>query len=269
VKLLRRTLTLPWDDPAMLYENRSRAESFGAIAKLYDRARPSYPPELLDALLAGGARHVLDVGCGTGIAATLLAARGCMVLGVEIDERMATVARTRGIEVEVAQFERWDARGRHFELLSSAQAWHWVDPLAGAEKAASVLEPDGRLGLFWNFGSPPADVSALLDPIYVRLAPGIKRHSVLLGGADARADTAVAGIASCGQFATASVERFAWSRTHTTATWLDLLQTHSDHQTLPSAQLESLLDAVGEAIESLGGSFELPYEAILVTALRL
>lgn len=253
----------------MLYENRSRAESFGAIAELYDRVRPSYPPALVDALLVDRPRRVLDVGCGTGIAATLLAARGCEVLGVEIDERMAAVARTRGLAVEVAQFERWDAAGRRFELLTSAQAWHWIDPVAGAEKAASVLESGGRLGLFWNFGSPPAAVSSLLDPIYARYAPQLASQSVLLGGSDARAATAASGIASCGQFETASVERFAWSRTHTTATWLDLLQTHSDHQTLAPAQLEPLLDAVSEAIDSLGGSFELSYEAILVTARRL
>jgi SAM-dependent methyltransferase len=253
----------------MLYENRSRAESFGAIAELYDRVRPSYPAELIDALLAGEQRRVLDVGCGTGIAASLLAARGCEVLGVEIDERMAQVARTRGLAVEVAQFERWDAVGRSFELLTSAQAWHWIDPLAGAQKAASVLRPGGRLGLFWNFGSPPAEVSALLDPIYARHAPDLASHSVLLGGSDARAATAIAGVTSCGQFATASVKRFAWSRMHETAGWLELLQSHSDHQTLPPAQLQPLLDAVGEAIESLGGSFELPYEAILVTARRL
>jgi SAM-dependent methyltransferase len=253
----------------MLYEDRSRAESFGAIAELYDRARPSYPPELLDALLAGGARRVLDVGCGTGIAAALLAARGCEVLGVEIDERMAEVARTRGLEVEVEQFERWDARGRTFELLTSAQAWHWIDPLAGARRAASVLAPGGRIGLFWNFGSPPAEVLALLDPIYERHAPGLAGQSVLLGGSEARAATAISGIASSGEFASASVERFAWSRKHVTATWLELLQTHSDHQTLPAAQLQPLLEAVGEAIDSLGGSFELPYEATLVTARRL
>jgi SAM-dependent methyltransferase len=253
----------------MLYEDRSRAESFGAIAELYDRVRPSYPPELVDALLIDGPRHVLDVGCGTGIAAALLAARGCEVLGIEIDERMAAVARTHGLEVEVAQFERWDTRGRSFELLTSAQAWHWIDPLAGAQQAASVLEPDGRIGLFWNFGSPPADVSALLDPIYARHAPGLEGYSVLLGGSDARAETAIAGIAASGQFAAASPETFAWSRTHETAAWLELLQTHSDHQTLPPAQRERLLEAVGEAIDSLGGSFELPYQAILVSARRL
>jgi SAM-dependent methyltransferase len=252
----------------MLFEDRSRAESFGAVAEMYDRVRPSYPQELIDALLADGARRVLDVGCGTGIAAALLAARGCEVLGVEIDERMAEVARTRGLDVEVAQFERWDARGRTFELLTSAQAWHWIDPLAGAQRAASVLEPGARLGLFWNFGSPPAEVLTLLDPIYERHAPGLARGSVLLGGADARAQAAVAGIASAGEFTAAEVDTFAWSRTHDTATWLSLLQTHSDHQTLPAEQRERLLQAVGEAIDSLGGSFELPYEAILVSARR-
>jgi SAM-dependent methyltransferase len=212
---------------------------------------------------------VLDVGCGTGIAASLLAARGCEVLGVEIDERMAAVGRSRGLEVEVAQFERWDAHGRSFELLTSAQAWHWIDPVAGAEKAASVLAPGGRLALFWNFGSPPVEVLALLDPIYARYAPGLAGHSVLLGGSEARAATAIAGVASSGEFATASVERFAWSRKHVTATWLELLRTHSDHQTLPEEQLQPLLEEVGEAIDSLGGSFELSYEATLVTARRL
>ncbi len=55
---------------------------------------------------------------------------------------------------------------------------------------------------------------------------------------------------------------------HETAEWLELLQTHSDHQTLPAPQRERLLAAIGEAVDSLGGSFEMPYEAILVTARR-
>ena len=62
--------------PQHTHEDRERAESFGAVAELYDRARPSYPEALIDALLAGGAERVLDVGCGTGIAGALLAARG-------------------------------------------------------------------------------------------------------------------------------------------------------------------------------------------------
>ncbi|HEV2975305.1 MAG TPA: methyltransferase domain-containing protein [Solirubrobacteraceae bacterium] len=252
----------------VLFEDRSRAESFGAIAELYDRVRPSYPQALLDALLVERPVRALDVGCGTGIVAALLAQRGCEVLGVDVDARMAAVARSRGIEVEVAAFEEWRSRGRSFELLVSGQAWHWIDPLAGAERAASVLERGGMLGLFWNFGEPPTHVAELLDPIYARFAPGVDDHSVLLGGEDRRAGAAVDGITASGDFEPASVRTFAWGRTYDTRHWLELLQTHSDHQTLPADQRARLLAAVGEAIDSLGGSFELPYRAILVDARR-
>ena len=61
---------------------------------------------------------------------------------------------------------------------------------------------------------------------------------------------------------------FSWSRTHDTAGWLALLQTHSDHQTLAPAQRERLLAEIGDAVESVGGSFEMPYEAVLVSARR-
>ena len=252
----------------MLFQDRSRAESFGAAAELYDRVRPSYPRALVDALLANNPRRVLDIGCGTGIAAALLAARGCEVLGVEIDERMAEIARVRGIEVEVAPFEHWHARDRRFDLAVSGQAWHWIDPVAGAQKAAAVLERDGQLSVFWNFGAPPKELAKLFGAIYARLAPGVESYSVLLGGQDARADTAIAGIIASAHFTSTEVSTFAWARTYDTDTWLALLRTHSDHQALPAARRERLLAALGDAVESVGGSFEMPYEATLVSARR-
>ena len=81
----------------MLHTDRKRAESFGQDAASYDRLRPSYPDQLIQELLADGPSDVLDVGCGTGIAGALLAARGCRVLGVEPDERMAALARAKGL----------------------------------------------------------------------------------------------------------------------------------------------------------------------------
>jgi hypothetical protein len=58
------------------------------------------------------------------------------VLGVEPDARMAAFARGSGVEVEVATFEAWDAAGRAFDAVVAGTAWHWVDPVAGAAKAA-------------------------------------------------------------------------------------------------------------------------------------
>jgi SAM-dependent methyltransferase len=160
----------------MLFEERARAESFGAVAELYDRARPTYPPALVQALVAEHPRRVLDVACGTGIAGALLAAQGCEVLGVELDERMARLARTRGLQVEVTPFERWEARGRSFDLAICAQAWHWIEPRAGTAKIAASLAANGRIALFWNFGDPPAEVAERLAPIYARLEPDLENY---------------------------------------------------------------------------------------------
>ncbi len=252
----------------MLFEDRSRAESFGAVAAQYDRARPSYPPALVDALLADGAGSVLDVGCGTGIAATLLVARGCAVLGVDVDARMAELARAKGLEVEVAQFEQWSPCGRRFDLVTSAQAWHWIDPRAGAARAADALREGGRLGVFWNFGDPPPHVRERLSPIYTRLGPGVENYSVLFGNRDARVQDTLAGIGDCGSYGPPETTRFEWSQRYDTAEWLEQLTTHSDHQALPAAQRQRLLEAVGEAIDAVGGSFEMPYKTVLVSARR-
>src|SRR5688572_15809763 len=96
--------------------NPARALSFGADAERYDRRRPRYPRALVDDLLAGGRPRVLDVGCGTGIAAERFLAADCVVVGVEPDGRMAAIASGKGVEVEVAAFETWDAAGRQFDL---------------------------------------------------------------------------------------------------------------------------------------------------------
>ena len=252
----------------MLFEDRSRAESFGNVAQLYDRARPTYPPELVEWLLSDGARRVLDVGCGTGIAGALFAARGCEVTGVEVDARMAAVAQTKGLDIEVASFERWDDRGRRFELAISAQAWHWIEPRAGAAKAAAVLSGGGRIACFWNLGDPPTALLERLDPVYDRLGPKAASLTVALGNSTHRGEDAASAFDASGLFEPAQTRRFAWSRTYTTEEWLALITTHSDHQALGEQRLQTLREAVRAEIDAIGGSFEYPYETVLVTATR-
>jgi SAM-dependent methyltransferase len=131
------------------------AESFGTDPARYDRARPRYPHEVVARIAAAcPGPDVLDVGAGTGILARQLVAAGCRVLGVEVDERMAAFARDTGLDVEVSPLETWDPAGRAFDGVVSGQAWHWVDPVAGAARAASVLRPGGRFAALWNVARP-------------------------------------------------------------------------------------------------------------------
>jgi len=248
---------------SMLHDNRARAESFGRVAERYDRARPSYPPALFDALLADGAHDVLDVGCGTGIAAALMAQRGCSVLGVEIDERMAAVARSKQLEVEVSSFETWERAGRSFDLVTCAQAWHWIEPSIGVARAAEALRPGGRVAVFWNIGGPPAEVQARLEPIYARLAPEVQSSE-----RDPRPQAVRADYAGGGAFEEPVTSTFSWNAVYDAAGWTELLSTHSHHQVLTPDRLDRLLAAIGEEIDALGGSFEMTFQTLLVSAVR-
>ena len=147
---------------------RERSRLFDQHAEDYDRFRPTYPDAVIDELLGPVpvGLDVLDVGCGTGIASRQIAQRGAKVLGVELAPRMAEIARGHGVDVEIAAFEAWDAAGRAFDRVTSAQAWHWLDLPIATAKAASVLRPSGRLCLIWNAGCQPDDLADALEDVY-------------------------------------------------------------------------------------------------------
>lgn len=248
------------------------SESFGDDPERYDRARPSYPRALIERITGRRpGRTVLDVGCGTGIAARQFQAAGCEVTGVEADERMAAFAVQRGVHVEVAKFEDWDPAGRAFDTLTAGMTWHWVDPSAGAEQAARVVRPGGRIALFWNaFQVPPALTKAFAkvyatilpeQPMYQRDVPdGRDIYAPLLTStADRLRDTG---------FEQAEQWRDEWQRSYTRAEWVDLFPTFGGHALMPRETVAALEEAIGAEIDAVGGEFVVEYATVTVTAVR-
>ena len=93
---------------------------------------------------------------------------------------MAGLARQRlagfgNVKIETSAFEEWDDRGRGFDLLVAASAWHWVDPSAGWRRAHEVLRPGGWMALLGNVvvrrpGKP--EVYAETADLHERFSPG-------------------------------------------------------------------------------------------------
>jgi len=253
------------------HRHRQVAESFGTDPERYDRTRPSYPDALVARIVAASpGPGMLDVGCGTGIAARQFQAAGCRVLGVDPDARMAEAARRGGVEVEVATFEAWDPAGRAFDVVIAGQAWHWVDPVAGAAKAAQVLRPDGRLAVFWNAFQPPPGLGEAFAGVYRQVMPGSSNFwdRPILDLYLMMCGKAADGIQQAGAFGGTEQWQFDWSRPYTRAEWLEQVPTFGGHSQLPPARLHDLLAGIGTAIDEAGGTFTMHYSTVAVTARR-
>ncbi len=229
---------------------------FGEAADVYDRARPGYPAEAIAAVLTfaqppqGG--RLLEVGSGTGKATVPFAATGLRVLGLEPSPEMAALAVRNcaaypNVQIEIVTFEDWTPEPSAFDIVLSAQAWHWVSRDVGFSKARKVLVPSGTLALLWNEADRSEDeMRRALDDVYRRLAPDLF--------ASHREEPArERDIRSSGVFDQPTVLTFPWTMRYSTARYVELMTTYSDHRLLPEAERDRLLEAVAEVIEGAGG----------------
>jgi len=126
--------------------------------------------QLLLPLMPSSSAEVVDLGCGTGSLAVLLAAAGHRVRGVDLSARMvaAATAKARAADV-VAEFVQGDAAeppyppGSADVVLARHVLWALPDPAAALEAWVRLLRPGGRLVLVegrWSTGSGLTAVEA-------------------------------------------------------------------------------------------------------------
>ena len=249
---------------------------FGEVAELYDRARPSYPAAMVDTVLefapVDRSREVLEVGAGTGKATVLFAERGLRVLALEPSAEMAAVVRRNCerypcVRVISSDFEHWQADDARVPLIYSAQAWHWVSPEARYVRARAALIDGGALAAFWN--RPDWLRCTLRDELLdaYRLAPDLD------GPMNPATSTHPEGwgdweseIAAAPGFDGAEVHAYRWQRVYSTAEYVTLLRTHSDHLLLADDRREALLAAIADTLARHGAKLPLPYVTRLCLA---
>ncbi|WP_440710588.1 class I SAM-dependent methyltransferase [Herbiconiux sp. YIM B11900] len=139
------------------FDDSSTALSFGKAAEAYERGRPGYPDDAVEWILSqahtdGRQPDVIDLGAGTGKFTASLAERPARVTAVEPDpamrERLA--ARLPTVTALDGSAERIPVDDASADLVTMAQAWHWVDVPTASREVARVLRPDGALALIWN-----------------------------------------------------------------------------------------------------------------------
>jgi SAM-dependent methyltransferase len=124
------------------------------LAALYDALDPDRSDLEVYAGIAAelGARRVVDLGCGTGVLALLLAGRGCEVVGVDPAAASLAVARAK----PGADRVRWvegdatalDVTGQDLVTMTANVAQHVADAASWAttlRRVRAALRPGGRL----------------------------------------------------------------------------------------------------------------------------
>jgi SAM-dependent methyltransferase len=267
-------------------QDRRRRLSFGSVAEQYDRHRPGYPAEMVDAVLeyahATAGERILDVGAGTGRATLMFAQRGYEITAIEPDGEMAAVASQRAataghsVEILHTDFEQAALPLMGFRAVISATAWHWVTPGLRNHLAARVLVSGGALAPFWN--RPQWDENPLREAFdaayrlveqeFAARPPGPMNP----GGAAPQirnvGEWLEEEFESDTEFTDIDARVFTWPERYSTEQYIGLLGTHSDHLTLPPAPRQRLFAELAAAIDAAGGSFELSYQTLLCLARR-
>lgn len=254
-------------------DRKKDSQSFDTVAGLYDEYRPEYPQELVNRIIELSRLpidgSILEIGSGTGKATRLFARRGYAVHCIEPGANLAAVAARNlkdhpQITFEITRFEDWQERLASFDLVMSAQAFHWVPGEVGYPKTARALKPGGSLALFWNMHADlHGQISTELEDIYRKVAPELDSpQNVIEEIIQERSEE----ISRSGCFGPLTILRFPWSRMYQTSDYIGLLNTYSDHIRLPAQTRQRLFEEIAGVIDAHGGSIERKYLAVLYIA---
>lgn len=255
--------------------------TFEQAARIYHDARPGYPEELFDDLVAlsgippGG--HILEIGPGTGIATLPLARRGYAIRCIELGEQLAAVARENladfpAVSVEIGTFETLPVAASTYDLAFSATAWHWIEQPLGYRKVAQALKPGGALAIWRHehvWSPAGGDFWVDVQEVYEREMPGTP-PGLRLSLPDDIADES-AEIEASGLFGPPALRRYVWDIEYDAESYLRLLSTYSGHIDLAEPNRVRLFQGIADLINAPpnNGRIVKGYLAILHVAQRL
>lgn len=99
--------------------------------------------------LVGNNKKVLEIGCATGYLSSKMKEHGCSVVGIEIENEAAEVARKAGIEViggDIEDMEKLPMGKASFDVIVLADVLeHMKEPDITLKKLSGFLKPEGYI----------------------------------------------------------------------------------------------------------------------------
>jgi SAM-dependent methyltransferase len=249
--------------------------SFGAIAETYDSHRPDWPAPTaawltgterggpLAARAAAGGLDVLDLGAGTGKLTRTLVEAGHRVTAVDVSDGMLAVLERAlpQATVLVGSGEQIPVADHSIDVITVAQAWHWMSQPETALECARVLRPGGLLAVAWHRRLIDEERMAELD----RLTEAPGRSS----SRSVRSEAAVTGLGLPGEFGDPQGATFDYEQCVTPANLAALASSWSYVAVHPDRdQILADVEALGRRTADPDGTITLPHITQCYRAVR-
>ena len=243
--------------------------TFNADEYNYDKARPDYPSELFEDIShysnLCADNNILEIGIGTGQATLPFIKTGCNLTAVELGDRLADYCKQKfstyeNFNIINADFLKVELPEKHFDLIYSATAFHWIPKDSGYAKVKSLLNPIGVLALFWNhpFVSNAEDKTNLASmAIYQKYRPNDKTP---IQFDKSKCKVIINELARYG-FTNIQSKIYRRTRTLTSEEYINLIKTYSDHNALPELIRLAFEQDMKQAIDEVGGKINI-YDTI-------
>jgi len=237
-----------------------------------------YPEELFVDIIQysgpGKGKKALEIGAGTGKATVPFLESGYVVTAVELSKNMTEFLLEkfkdyRNFNVITSTFEDVSLDDSDYDLIYAATSFHWVDPEVGCPKVFRLLKKGGVFALFR--GNP---VSAEGEEIYEEIQTVYEKYYYCYYASKERPvgksrDDLLKPLELRRKFGFDSMERYGFSdvaiklydssRTYSADEYIELLDTFSDHRSLPADLRTAMYDGIREVILRHGGSHRVDY----------
>jgi len=254
---------------------RDRRKHFDEIVVSYDKARWEYPCALFEDIIQyhgkDHGRNALEIGAGTGKATTPFLDAGFAVTAVEMGANMAAFLQekfkeTKGFLVVAASFEDAALKENTYDLVYAASAFHWVDAQIGCPKALRLLKRGGTFALFRS-NVDPADG----EPLYEEIQEAYKKHyfqpyqrPVKKTKEDFSSPSEILrgyGFEDLERYGFADVmmKLYDVTLTYGADKYIALMDTMSDHRSLPEDDRAALYGGIKKAIGRHGGYIQIDH----------
>ena len=230
---------------------------FETGSDVYERARPGYPPEVVDVLIGtsglSSASLVLDLAAGTGKLTRQLHGRGLRCVAAEPSPAMRQVFARVLPEVPVvaSTAEQVPLADRTVDAVAVAQAFHWFDAPVALAEINRILRPGGWLDLVWN----ERDESDPMVAELVRISKWDQCAPYPVGtdfGAVIERD-------GNGRFGVVQRTRWPFVQRLDLGAFVEGVASRSYVQVLPEPDRQALLDQVEEFASTLPQPIAMPY----------